>query len=85
MIIIKPQVENRIKQVLLQNPGQCLRVEVEGDGCAGPYLRVYLDKPGDGEVVTEINGIRILLSDEVKRHAEITNINIFLNGEEAMT
>ncbi len=79
MIEINDEAKNKIKEILKKNPGKYLRITVEGDGCAGPYLGLSLDEPGANEITTRINGIDILMSDQVKRYAEITTINIFLN------
>ena len=79
MIEITDVAKNKIKEILDRNPGKYLRIVVEGDGCAGPYLRLSLDEVGANEVLTNINGIDLLISDEVKRHAEVTTIKIFLN------
>ena len=79
MIEITAVARDKIKGILNKNPGKCLRIVVEGDGCAGPYLRLSLDEVGANEVLTNVNGIHLLISDEVKRHAEVTTIKIFLN------
>jgi Fe-S cluster assembly iron-binding protein IscA len=79
MIEMADVTRDKIKEILAKNPGKYLRLVVEGDGCAGPYLRLSLDEAGANEVTARINGIDILISDEVKRHAEITRINIFLD------
>ena len=69
MIIITDETKRQIKEILEQNPGKYLHVEVEGDGCAGPYLRVFLDEAQANEVITSINGVDILISDQVKRYS----------------
>ena len=79
MIEITDVAKNKIKEILDRNPGKYLRIVAEGDGCAGPYLRLSLDEVGANEVLTNVNGIDLLISDEVKRHAEVTTIKIFLN------
>jgi Fe-S cluster assembly iron-binding protein IscA len=79
MIEISGEAKSEIKEILDKNPGKCLRLAVEGDGCAGPYLRLSLDEAGENELTARVNGIDILISDLVKRYAEITTINIFLN------
>jgi Fe-S cluster assembly iron-binding protein IscA len=81
MIELSDATRDKIKEVLSNNPGKYLRLVVEGDGCAGPYLKLSLDEAGTNEITTQINGIDLLISDEVKRHAEITRISIFLNPE----
>jgi Fe-S cluster assembly iron-binding protein IscA len=79
MIKITDVARDKIIGILNKNPGKFLRIVVEGDGCAGPYLGVYLDEAGANEVMTKVNGIDILISDAVKRYAEVTTINVDVN------
>ena len=79
MIEINDIVERKIREILAKNPGKYLRIAVEGDGCAGPYLRLSLDESSPNEKIVNVNGIDILVSDDVKRYAEVTTINIFVN------
>jgi Fe-S cluster assembly iron-binding protein IscA len=79
MIEISDEVKIKIREILDQNPGKCLRIDLEGDGCAGPYLGVSLAVPEENETMTRVNGIDILIPEQVKRYAEVANINIFLN------
>jgi Fe-S cluster assembly iron-binding protein IscA len=79
MIEISDETKNKLREILGKNPGKCLRIVVEGDGCAGPYFGVSLDEAGADEVTTSINGIDIIISDQVKGYAEVTTINIFVN------
>ncbi len=79
MIEINEEEKIRIGEILAKNPGRCLRIVLEGDGCAGPYYAVSLDEAGSNETTTRINGIDILVSEEVKRYAKISSINIFVN------
>jgi Fe-S cluster assembly iron-binding protein IscA len=80
MIEITDTAKNKIKEILDNNPGKYLRIVVEGDGCAGPYLGVSLDEAEANEVTVKIDGIDVLISEEVKRYAEVTTINVFLNN-----
>jgi Fe-S cluster assembly iron-binding protein IscA len=79
MIEISDAARVEIKELLDKNPGKCLRMAVEGDGCAGPYLRLSLDDVGVNELTARVNGIDILISDQVKRYADVNTINIFVN------
>jgi len=79
MIEINEAVKSEIKEILDKNPGKCLRIVVEGDGCAGPYFGVSLDVADTNEKTTKVNGIDILVSDLVQRYADVTTINIFVN------
>jgi Fe-S cluster assembly iron-binding protein IscA len=79
MIEITDEAKIKIREILNKNPRKYLRIVVEGDGCAGPYLGLSLDEAEANDVITKIDGIDILISDEVKKHAEVTKINIFLN------
>jgi Fe-S cluster assembly iron-binding protein IscA len=79
VIEISDTVKSKIMEILDKNPGKFLRIAVEGDGCAGPYLRVSLDDPSPIDLTVKINGLDILISEEVKEYAEVTTINIVLN------
>jgi len=79
MIEIADDTRDIIKKILSQNPGKCLRMVVNGNGCGGPYLGLYLDVAEPYEVITMVNGIEMLISDDVKKYAESTTINIFIN------
>ena len=86
MIEISDAAKNKIREILDKNPRKYLRIVVDGDGCAGPYLGLSLDEADANEVTTKVNGIDILISDQVKRYAEVTTINVFVNptGEDLL-
>jgi Fe-S cluster assembly iron-binding protein IscA len=79
VIEISDMDKSRIKELMDKNSGKSLRIEVEGDGCAGPYFQVFLDAADPAEKPTEINGIAVLVSAQVQKYAEVTTINIFVN------
>ncbi len=79
MIEINDKDQARIREILDKNPGKYIRIVVEGDGCAGPYFGLYLDYPDPDERVIKINGIDILISEQVKKYAQVTTIKIFVN------
>jgi len=83
MIIINEADQGKIREILDKNPGKCWRILVDGDGCAGPYFALSLDERGLDEKTTNIRGIEFLVSEEVKRYAEVTTIKIFLNPKES--
>jgi Fe-S cluster assembly iron-binding protein IscA len=80
VIEISDVAKSKIREILDKNPGKSLRIVVEGDGCAGPYLGLSLDEASSSEQTIRVSGIDVLVSDEVKRYAEITTVNIFLNN-----
>ena len=79
MIEITEEAKSKIKEIYDQNPGKYMRVVVEGDGCAGPYFRLFLDEADTDEKTIEVDGIEILVSDAVQRYAKVTMISIFMN------
>jgi Fe-S cluster assembly iron-binding protein IscA len=81
MIEIREADRDKILGILKRNPGKYLRIVIEGTGCAGPYLGLSLDEAGQNEVVTRVNGLDILISDDVKKYAEASTINVFLNPD----
>lgn len=79
MIEINDTAKSKIKEIYDKIPGKYLRIVVEGDGCADPYFELSLDVVDSDEKSTEVDGIKILISDEVQRYAEVTTINVFMN------
>ncbi len=81
MIELSNAAESKLEEVLARNPGKYLHIRVAGDGCAGPYFELSLDEANSSEHLMTVNGINIFVSDDVKKYAEITTINIFVNPE----
>jgi Fe-S cluster assembly iron-binding protein IscA len=79
MIEISDTVKDKIRSILDDNPGKYLRIVVDGNGCGGPYLGLSLDEPNANEKRIKINGIDVLISDDVERYSENTTINIIMN------
>jgi len=79
VIEITDEAKSKIREILDKNPDKYLSIVVEGDGCAGPYFGFSLEQANSDEKTTRVNGIDILVSDQVQRYAEICTINIFVN------
>jgi|WetSurMetagenome_2_1015567.scaffolds.fasta_scaffold980991_1 Fe-S cluster assembly iron-binding protein IscA len=79
MIEITDPAKRLIMEVLDRNPGKHLRIVVEGNGCAGPYLSLCLDEAEPHEGIVKVNGLDILMSEDVKNYAEAGTINLFFN------
>jgi Fe-S cluster assembly iron-binding protein IscA len=79
MIEINDADISRIREILDNNPGKYLRIVIEGDGCAGPYLGVSLDEANSNDKIVKVNDIGIIVSDAVQRYSEVTTIKIFVN------
>ena len=79
MIEISDAVKKEIQAVMEKNPGKYLRLDVDGDGCAGPYFALSLVEADPSENLLEINGIQIMVSDAVQRYSRVTTINLRIN------
>jgi Fe-S cluster assembly iron-binding protein IscA len=79
MIEITDTAKMLIMEMLASNPGKHLRIVVEGNGCAGPYLSLCLDEAEPHEVRVKVNGLEILMSEDVKNYAEAGTISLFFN------
>jgi Fe-S cluster assembly iron-binding protein IscA len=79
MIEITDTAKSKIKEMLKKNPGKRLRLTVDGDGCAGPYLGLSLDEAYSYEKTIKVNDIDIIVSEDVNKLAGLTTINVFLN------
>jgi Fe-S cluster assembly iron-binding protein IscA len=82
MIEITDATKVQILKMLEKNPGKYVRISIEGDGCAGPYYGVTLDEPGPVDNIVKVNGIDLLISELVKRYAEVSNIRVFINPDQ---
>ncbi|MGR3362629.1 MAG: HesB/IscA family protein [Maritimibacter harenae] len=54
----------RLGEIGAGKDGKALRVAVEGGGCSGFQYDIALDEPGDGDLVLEGSGERVVI-DEV--------------------
>ena len=81
MIVISDAAESKIKEILDRNPGKYLRLVIEGTGCGGPYLKMSMDEANPHEKIIKVNGIDILVSDDVQKYAEATTLNIFIDPD----
>ena len=71
MIEITDEAKSKIREMLDKNPDKYLSIIVEGDGCAGPYFGFSLEDANPDEKTTRVNGIDILISDQVQKYAEV--------------
>jgi Fe-S cluster assembly iron-binding protein IscA len=79
LIEISDAAKRMIEEMLAKNPGKHLRIVIEGNGCAGPYLGIILDEGEPNEIITRVNGIDISISDDVKKYADTSSINLYVN------
>jgi Fe-S cluster assembly iron-binding protein IscA len=79
MIEISDVTKIKISEILQKNPGKCLRIIMEGTGCGGPYLKLFMDEPLAHEKIIQINGINVVMSEDVRKYADATTVEIFFN------
>ena len=60
---------DKINEVLSENSGKYLRVTIEA-GWGGPRLGLALDELSENEETTQVNGIDLLISDEIKPYSD---------------
>ena len=61
---VTPRAFERLGEIGAGAQGKALRVAVEGGGCSGFQYQIALDEPGDGDLVLEGAGERVVV-DEV--------------------
>ena len=61
---VTPRAFERLSEIGAGAQGKALRVAVEGGGCSGFQYQIALDEPGDGDLVLEASGERVVV-DEV--------------------
>jgi Fe-S cluster assembly iron-binding protein IscA len=80
VIEISDEVKKEFQAVIDKNPGKYLRIDVEGDGCAGPYFAICIAERDIDDDIQEINGIKLIVSDAVQRYSRVTTINLRFNS-----
>ena len=74
MLEITDVARDKIKEVLSVNSDKYLRIAIEA-GWGGPRLGLALDELKENEATTHINGIDLLMSDEVKPFSDGNKID----------
>ncbi len=74
MLEITDVARDKIKEVLSEYSGKYLRIAIEA-GWGGPRLGLVLDELKENEETTQLNGIDLLISDEVKSYSDGNTIN----------
>lgn len=54
---------NRLSEIAAADQGMALRVAVEGGGCSGFQYDIRLDAPGNGDLVLEGNGEKVVVDE----------------------
>ncbi len=80
MLEITDVARDKIKEVLSENSGKYLRIVIEA-GCGGPRLGLALDELKENEKTTQVNGIDVLISDEVKLYSDGNMIDYIKSAE----
>jgi len=75
LLEITDTAKDKLQEVLDKNDGKHLRVVIASVGWGGPKLGLALDEPNENEATTQINGIDVLISDEVKPFADKNKID----------
>ncbi len=61
---VTPRAYERLSEIGAAAQGKVLRIAVEGGGCSGFQYQIVLDEAGDGDLVLEGAGERVVV-DEV--------------------
>ena len=82
MLEITDVARDKLKEVLSKNSGKYLRIAIEA-GWGGPRLGLALDELKENEETIQVNGIDLLISDEVKSYSDGNKIDYIqsMDGE----
>jgi iron-sulfur cluster assembly accessory protein len=58
---VTPRAFERLSEIGAGDQGQALRVAVEGGGCSGFQYEIKLDSPGEGDLVLEGQGQKVVV------------------------
>lgn len=60
---VTPRAFERLSEIGAAAAGKALRIAVEGGGCSGFQYAIDLDAPGDGDMVFEGAGERVVIDE----------------------
>lgn len=82
MLQITDAARDKIKEILGENAGKCLRITVEA-GWGGPRLGLALDELKENESTIQVNSIDLLIPDNVKPYTDGNTIDYIqsIDGE----
>ena len=71
---------DKLKELLDQNKGKYLRVFFSGSGWGGPRIGMALDEPEKDEKPIQVNGVDVLVSEDIRLYVDDTTIDYVVNG-----
>lgn len=78
MLEITDAARDKLKSLLKNYPGKCLRLVIEGVGWGGPNLGLALDEPNEKELQV-INEIEIMVEDRIINYVGEAKIDYISN------
>lgn len=81
-MIITDEAKKILEEAFVSNDCDCLKATLQ-KSCCGTSLVFYLGKLEDGDEAVSINGISVLMEDDVRKRAESVTITVE-NGELAI-
>ncbi len=77
MIYLKPGAAGAIKSFLAQHgiEDHVLRIDIRSTGCCDPSLALVADKIGQSDLVQKIEGITLVIRDEIYRQVGTVTIS----------
>ncbi|MBQ6668707.1 MAG: hypothetical protein IJM72_01470 [Deltaproteobacteria bacterium] len=80
MIEISPAAREVLEEYLKKSPDKVVRIAFDGLGCSGPNMKLSLEAFQEGMDLKDVDGIRVLLDEEVDVFSEDQIID-YLDGE----
>lgn len=78
MNITQPAKEMLLES-MKENTAEGIRFYFAGQGCCGPQFGLSMDAPEQGDVIKEVNGIRVALDERVSKMVDEVLLD-FKNG-----
>ncbi len=68
--------KGKLQKELNNNPGKLVRITMGGFGWGGPKIGLVLDEPQVNETAIKVNGLDVLVDEDIKDIADRTKIDI---------
>jgi iron-sulfur cluster assembly protein len=75
MLTLTDAATNRVKDLVNEETGTCLRIFVQGGGCSGFQYGLAFDEPRDGDDKIEMEGFTILVDKWSKPYLDDVTVD----------
>lgn len=81
MVEITPAAQKALSEYLGETSEKVVRIQFAGIGCSGPELKLSLEVPPEGALIEEVEGLKVVVDDDVLVFSDKQIIDYVKNDE----